>query len=48
MIVSRNMRFDEKIKTLRTLVNFFLTDKGKAEQFDAMAKARQKNRRVAQ
>jgi hypothetical protein len=36
-IVTRNMSFDEKIKTLRTLVNFYIVDKTLAKAFDEVA-----------
>ncbi|PDT50467.1 hypothetical protein CO661_02290 [Sinorhizobium fredii] len=37
-IVARNMSFDDKIKTLRTLVDRFVTDKTQAKNFDELAK----------
>ncbi|MER9674496.1 hypothetical protein [Mesorhizobium sp. M0208] len=36
-IVGRNMGFDEKIKTLRALVDFFIVGKEQAQKFDALA-----------
>jgi predicted O-linked N-acetylglucosamine transferase (SPINDLY family) len=36
-IIARNMSFDDKIKTLRTLVNLFIHDKNKADSFDELA-----------
>lgn len=41
-IVARNMSFDDKIKTLRTLVNTFSRDKALANEFDKVAKRAQK------
>jgi hypothetical protein len=41
-IVTRNMSFDAKIKTLRTLVNMFVTDSAVAAQFDKNAKRARK------
>jgi hypothetical protein len=41
-IVTRNMSFDEKIKTLRTLVNFYIVDKTLAKAFDEVAKRARK------
>ncbi|SMD19585.1 hypothetical protein [Rhizobium sp. RU36D] len=38
LIVTRNMTFDEKIKNLRALVQFFIYDKEKAKKFDKLAK----------
>lgn len=37
MIVTRNMTFDEKIKNLRALVNFYVFDKEQAKRFDRLA-----------
>lgn len=36
-IVTRNMTFDEKIKTLRSLVDFFILDKDERKRFDSLA-----------
>lgn len=41
-IVTRNMSFDAKIKTLRTLVNTFVTDSAVAKEFDSSAKKARK------
>lgn len=38
LIVTRNMTFDEKLKNLRALVQFFVFDKQKAKRFDDLAK----------
>lgn len=37
MIVTRNMTFDEKIKNLRALVNFYVVDQEQAKLFDRLA-----------
>jgi hypothetical protein len=42
-IVTRNMGFDEKVKTLRTLVNLFVYDSKLAKRFDEAAKQAQKS-----
>lgn len=36
-IITRNMSLNEKINTLRSLVNFYVFDKAKAEEFDKWA-----------
>ncbi|MGR9415881.1 hypothetical protein [Rhizobium leguminosarum] len=41
-IITRNMTFDDKIKTLRTLVDFFILDKQKAAEFDELARRARK------
>ncbi|MGR9055501.1 hypothetical protein ACU8NH_06235 [Rhizobium leguminosarum] len=41
-IIARNMPFDNKIKTLRTLVSLFIYDKGKAASFDELARRAKK------
>ncbi|MBX5175328.1 hypothetical protein HJB77_03330 [Rhizobium lentis] len=41
-IITRNMSFNDKIKTLRTLVDHFILDKQKAAEFDELAKRAQK------
>ncbi|OWV85001.1 hypothetical protein [Rhizobium sp. R693] len=41
-IIARNMSFDDKIKTLRTLVNLFIYDKDKAASFDELARRAKK------
>lgn len=41
-IVGRNMGFDDKIKTLRTLVDTFIGDRKEAERFDALARRARK------
>ncbi|PWK65895.1 hypothetical protein [Aminobacter sp. AP02] len=41
-IIGRNMGFDDKIKTLRTLVDLFITDKVEAKRFDDLAKRARK------
>ena len=38
LIVTRNMTFNDKIKTLRTLVDFFVLDREVAKRFDRLAK----------
>lgn len=38
VIIARNMSFDDKIKTLRTLVNFIVLDTAVAKNFDELAK----------
>jgi hypothetical protein len=37
-IIGRNMGFDDKVKTLRTLVNLFISDRAEAKKFDDLAK----------
>ncbi|MBX5012692.1 hypothetical protein HJB67_22405 [Rhizobium lentis] len=37
-IVTRNMAFDDKIKTFRSLVDLFLSDRGEAKRFDELAR----------
>jgi hypothetical protein len=41
-IVGRNMGFDDKIKSLRTLVDFYITDRGQADKFDTLARRARK------
>lgn len=41
-IVARNMSFDDKIKTLRTLVNTFILNQSHAKDFDDLAKRARK------
>lgn len=38
VIVTRNMAFDDKIKTLRSLVDMFLSDREEAKRFDELAR----------
>ncbi|MCF6127328.1 hypothetical protein EN904_16355 [Mesorhizobium sp. M7A.F.Ca.CA.001.07.2.1] len=42
VIINRNMGFDEKIKTLRTLVDHFISDRSLAAKFDELAKQARK------
>jgi hypothetical protein len=42
MIIGRNMGFDDKIKTLRTLVNSFIYDQALAKKFNELAKRARK------
>lgn len=37
LIVMRNMQFDDKIKTLKSLVDFFVFDRNQAKAFSALA-----------
>ncbi|TAU53707.1 hypothetical protein ELI43_13320 [Rhizobium leguminosarum] len=41
-IIARNMSFDDKIKTLRTLVDLFIFDKAQAKNFDDLARRARK------
>ncbi|MBY5338523.1 hypothetical protein HFO99_32260 [Rhizobium leguminosarum] len=41
-IITRNMTFNDKIKTLRTLVHYFITDEQKAAEFDELARRAKK------
>jgi hypothetical protein len=42
VIIGRNMGFDDKIKTLRSLVAFFIVNKNEAKRFDDLAKRARK------
>ena len=41
-IVARNMSFDDKIKTLRTLVDIFVSNETEAKKFDELARKAKK------
>jgi hypothetical protein len=41
-IIGRNMGFDNKVKTLRTLVHLFVFDQAEAKKFDELAKRARK------
>lgn len=41
-VIGRNMGFDDKIKTLRTLVDLFISDKDAANKFDELARRSRK------
>jgi hypothetical protein len=38
IIITRNMSFNDKIKTLRSLVNFYVVEKDLADKFDELAR----------
>lgn len=42
IVITRNMNFDDKIKTLRSLVNFYVVDKDLATTFNELAKRARK------